>query len=124
MADVAPEQTDVNSQVADAVSSSADATVDVSTTPPAENVGETRPENKVPQTRFNEVIQERNSEREAREREKQRPQLPAPSPDQVDEPERSKLPDVSEPVAPRVWFQRHVVRSLCKKSLEGLERSS
>lgn len=69
MADVIPEQTDVNSQVADAVSSSADAQVEVANTPTAENAGAPKaPENKIPQGRFNEVIQERNSEREARER--------------------------------------------------------
>ncbi len=69
MADVIPEQTDVNSQVVDAASSSADTQVDVANTPTAENAGAPKaPENKIPQGRFNEVVQERNSEREARER--------------------------------------------------------
>src|SRR4051812_44258444 len=68
MADMVPEQTDVNSQKADAASSSADAKVDAANSPTAENAGATRPENKIPQGRFNEVIQERNTEREARER--------------------------------------------------------
>lgn len=75
MADMSQEQTDVNSQNADAVSSTETAQVDASTTPTVENTGEAKSENKVPQTRFNEVIQERNKtreevsrEREARER--------------------------------------------------------
>lgn len=69
MADEVSEQTDVNSQVADAASSSAEAQVDVAKTPTAEDAGAAKgPENKIPQGRFNEVIQERNSEREARER--------------------------------------------------------
>ena len=69
MAEETLEQTDVNSQVADAASSSAEAKVDVANTPPVEHTGANKaPENKIPQGRFNEVIQERNSEREARER--------------------------------------------------------
>ncbi len=68
MADMVPEQTDVNSQVADAVSSSADAQVVAANTPAAEHAVAAKPENKIPQSRFNDVIQERNSEREARER--------------------------------------------------------
>lgn len=69
MADMVPEQTDVNSQVADAASSSADAQVEAPNTPTGElPVAAKAPENKIPQGRFNEVIQERNTEREARER--------------------------------------------------------
>lgn len=69
MADMVPEQTDVNSQEASAASSTAVAQGDTSNTPTVENTGEAKaPENKIPQGRFNEVIQERNTEREARER--------------------------------------------------------
>lgn len=68
MADMVPDQTDVNSQVADAASSSAEAQVDVANTPTVENTGANKLENKIPQGRFNEVVKERNSEREARER--------------------------------------------------------
>lgn len=69
MADMVAEQTDVNSQVVDGASSSPEAQVDVANTPTAEQAGANKaPENKIPQGRFNEVIQERNSEREARER--------------------------------------------------------
>lgn len=69
MADVIPEQKDENIQVADAVSSPADTQVEAPNTPTGENpVAAKAPENKIPQGRFNEVIQERNSEREARER--------------------------------------------------------
>ena len=69
MADMVPEQTDVNSQVVEAASSSAETQVIVANTPTVENTGAIKaPENKIPQSRFNDVIQERNSEREARER--------------------------------------------------------
>jgi hypothetical protein len=69
MADMVPEQTDVNSQEVVADSSPAMTQEAASITPTLENKGEAKaPENKVPQGRFNEVIQERNSEREARER--------------------------------------------------------
>ncbi len=68
MADAVSEQTDVNSQTAVADSSPVVAQPDAANTPTVENTGAPKVENKVPQTRFNEVIQERNSEREARER--------------------------------------------------------
>lgn len=69
MADVITEQKDVNSQEVDAASSTATTQVDGANTPTVENTGATKtPENKIPQSRFNDVIQERNSEREARER--------------------------------------------------------
>lgn len=69
MAEMVPEQTDVNSQVVDAAPSSAETQVEAPNTPTGEHpVAAKAPENKIPQSRFNDVIQERNSEREARER--------------------------------------------------------
>ena len=73
MADVVPNKTDDNSQAAASASSTGEAQDEVSNTPPVENTGETnKSENKVPQSRFSEVVHERNSEREARERLEQR----------------------------------------------------
>jgi len=69
MADMVPEQTDVNSQVVEAASSTATAQVEAPNTPSGEQLEAVKaPENKIPHARFNEVIQERNLEREARER--------------------------------------------------------
>lgn len=62
------DKTDVNSQV-EGSAASTDASQKAATNPPTEeNSGvEQRSENKIPQHRFNEVIQERNAERERRE---------------------------------------------------------
>lgn len=69
MADMVPEQTDVNSQVDASASSPEVSQVEVATSPTAENAGAPKaPENKIPQSRFNDVIQERNTARENQER--------------------------------------------------------
>lgn len=69
MAEAVPEQKDENIQVGAPESSPEATQVAAAKTPTAEDAGASKsPENKVPQGRFNEVIQERNSEREARER--------------------------------------------------------
>lgn len=68
MADEILNQTGANSQNADAASPSAEAQVEAPNSPTGEIPGGAKaPENKVPQTRFNEVIHERNRERELRE---------------------------------------------------------
>ena len=93
MADVIAEQTDVNSQVVDAASSSADTQVNAANTPTVENTGAAKPENKIPQSRFNDVIQERNSEREARERLERRIQE-LESRGSVEQPKRASVADL------------------------------
>ena len=65
MADENVAQTDVNSQNGVAASSSASAPETV-VTPPTGEIPATK-ENRVPQSRFNEVVQEKNRERELRE---------------------------------------------------------
>lgn len=69
MADVEQEKTGVNSQEASVDSPPAAAQVENANPPAEENsVADNKPENKVPQSRFNEVIEQRNKERELRER--------------------------------------------------------
>lgn len=72
MADENVEQTDENSQNASAASSSAEGQVSTDTPPTGEQPGSSAPENRIPQKRFNEVVQERNRERETRELYEQR----------------------------------------------------
>lgn len=68
MADEQVSQTVENSQVADAASTSAEAQNNVANPPVAENAtASPGSENRVPQQRFNEVITQRNRERELRE---------------------------------------------------------
>lgn len=68
MADMTQEQKDVNIQEVVAESSPAETQANAPITPTAEDAGAAKPENKVPQSRFNEVIEQRNADRIARER--------------------------------------------------------
>src|SRR3990172_7821907 len=68
MADVEQDKKDENSQKADVASSSTNAGAGNAKPPTDEkSVADRSPENRVPQSRFNEVITERNRERELRE---------------------------------------------------------
>lgn len=66
MSEESQEQKDVNSQVTDAASSSADGQKEVVNSPTSEKLETTESENRVPLSRLNEVIDARNAEKAAR----------------------------------------------------------